>query len=296
MKKVSLFVGTKHRIGALQKLRELGVLHVRPVRPPESEDIDQLRTEAELLEKALSILPPSAGTLKTGHPAGAESAVSRILDIARRRESVVSQLTEKKSIRDWYGAWGDFSWSTVQALGRAGITIRLYLLDRAALKALPKDRLVAVVGRSGGSYRVVLIAESPEDRLDFKEEIIPPVEAAGLESDIYDLESEIASLESEMAGLSHERPSLEARRKLLKKKIEFSSVLSGMGAEDGIEYIQGFCPHDAVLGLENAAEREGWGTVIEDPDDPAEVPTLIRNPKWIRIIDPLIKFMGTVPG
>jgi V/A-type H+-transporting ATPase subunit I len=296
MKKVTLLASAKQREETLKQLRKLGALHVKFVRNPQSEDIDRLKTEAVRIEKALSKLPPVQGNAGSTQHDAAAGIVTKILELADKRESMAAQLAEKRRIRDWYRTWGDFSWSSVQALCQAGVFIRLYTADKRTLENLPENKQVAVLGKSGGSILVALIALSPEDKLDLKEENIPPVEAAGLEGDIRAIESELVAVESEFAILSREKRSLISHQHALKKQIEFASVFSGMGVEERFVYIQGFCPREVVQNLKRAAEREGWGYVIEDPDDPAEVPTLIRNPKWIRIIDPLIKFMGTVPG
>jgi len=296
MKKATLLVSAKQQLEALKRLRQLGVFHVKFVQNPQSEDADRLRMEAAQTEKALSLLRPGAEGSGPEHPETARQTVSKILDLARKHDTAAAQLAEKQGIRNWFKQWGDFSWSSVQALSKAGLFIRLYVVDKGTLKNLPEDRYTVVLGKSGGSFRIARFAFSPEDRLGLKEENIPPVEAAGLEADIRNILSEVAAIESEMVLLSRERGSLTGHRNRLKKQIEFASVLSGMGVEDRFVYIQGFCPREAVQDLIHAAEQEDWGYAVEEPDDPAEVPTLIRNPKWIRIIHPLIKFMGTVPG
>ena len=48
--------------------------------------------------------------------------------------------------------------------------------------------------------------------------------------------------------------------------------------------MQGFAPIDVVPAVMETADTEGWAYLVEEPDDPDEVPTLIRNPKWLRII------------
>ena len=60
--------------------------------------------------------------------------------------------------------------------------------------------------------------------------------------------------------------------------------------------MQGFAPIDVVPAVMETADTEGWAYLVEEPDDPDEVVTLIRNPKWLRIIEPPFKFMGTLPG
>jgi len=82
----------------------------------------------------------------------------------------------------------------------------------------------------------------------------------------------------------------------LTKRLELNRVKHGMGEEAGVAYLQGFCPEDVVADIQTAADKQGWGYIVQNPDDPSEVPTVIRNPKWIRIIEPLFKFMGTLPG
>ncbi|MGD9014525.1 MAG: hypothetical protein PVI33_00650, partial [Candidatus Omnitrophota bacterium] len=63
-----------------------------------------------------------------------------------------------------------------------------------------------------------------------------------------------------------------------------------------ISCLQGFIPATEVIKLINLANRQGWAYLIQEPDNPQEVPTLIKNPRWLRIIEPVFKFMGTLPG
>ncbi len=296
MKKATLLVSAKQREEALKRLRKLGVLHVKTEASPQSEEIDRLRAEAARTEKALSLLAAGHSATWSGQAGRAENIVSKVLDLSKKRESASAQLAEKRAMREWFRRWGDFSWSSVQALSDAGVFLRLYTADKNALKNLPEDGHAVVLDKTGGSFRIALFALSPGVRLDIMEEAIPAAEVADLEADIRRLESELASAVSDLAVMAGERGLIAGYLGRIKKQLEFVSVFSGMGVEDRFVYLQGFCPRETVPDLKKTAEHEGWGTVFDDPDDPAEVPTLIRNPKWIRIIDPLVKFMGTLPG
>ena len=70
----------------------------------------------------------------------------------------------------------------------------------------------------------------------------------------------------------------------LKNRQHFLSVMYGMKEEDRFSYLQGFCPVDRVRDLTELARSQEFGYLIEEPDDPSTTPTLIRNPKWIRMI------------
>ena len=64
-----------------------------------------------------------------------------------------------------------------------------------------------------------------------------------------------------------------------------------------IAVIQGYCPVDVVDRIRQGAAANGWACRIEDPDQEAEdVPTLIRNPRWVELIRPVFNFIGVVPG
>jgi V/A-type H+-transporting ATPase subunit I len=295
MKKATVLVSARQRETALNQLRKLGMLHVKAVNIPQSEDIDRLRAEDARTEKALSLLPAGQAAAGSGRT-GQADIVSKILDLSKKRETASARLAEKRAAREWFRQWGDFSWSSVSALSDAGVFLKLYAADQNALNHLPVDGYAVVLGKTGGSVRIALFSLSPGVRLDLKEETIPPVEVPDLEADILSLQSELGATEAGLAALSGERPSLLEYRARLRKQLEFQMVSSGMGVEDGFVYIQGFCPHDTVPSLKKKAEQAKWGLVTEEPDNASEVPTLIRNPKWIRIVDPLIRFMGTVPG
>ena len=87
------------------------------------------------------------------------------------------------------------------------------------------------------------------------------------------------------------RRSLSAYRESLLKQLELIRVKYGMGVNEEIAYLQGYCPKEKIDQLKKDSESYGWGYIIEDPEDPAEVPTLIKTPKWIRMIQPVFNFL-----
>ena len=45
-----------------------------------------------------------------------------------------------------------------------------------------------------------------------------------------------------------------------------------------------------------AAEEYSWGYQITEPERHDEVPVYIKNPRWVEIINPVMKFIDIVPG
>jgi V/A-type H+-transporting ATPase subunit I len=64
----------------------------------------------------------------------------------------------------------------------------------------------------------------------------------------------------------------------------------------GFAYLSGFCPHDCTEDIKALAYKEGWAVLFQQPQEAAEVPTLLRNPRWVEIIRPIFKFMAIIPG
>ncbi|MBW2064790.1 MAG: hypothetical protein JRJ03_07605 [Deltaproteobacteria bacterium] len=117
-----------------------------------------------------------------------------------------------------------------------------------------------------------------------------------LELDLVSTGERIKEIQSEInrhtAHISLLGEALESKR----EELEFAEVAGGVGQSGPISYLQGFCPGDLCGGLKDKVIRMGWGLMIEDPAPGDEVPTLLRNHKWLRIVEPVFRFMGTVPG
>jgi V/A-type H+-transporting ATPase subunit I len=73
-------------------------------------------------------------------------------------------------------------------------------------------------------------------------------------------------------------------------------VRAGMARVGAVVVLRGFVPFDEVDRVRTLARRHGWGLWVEDVRDPDEAPTLVRNPRWVRPIEPLFDFLGVVPA
>ncbi len=295
MKKVTLLVWGEEREAAVARLRKLGVVHVQPIAAPQSDDVARLEADLGEVERALSII----GT--EGAEPGEEAAdptivVGHILERCRQREQLARELEELREQHTWFERWGRVSLASVQELAQAGIVLRFYVGDRQAIRALPPEKMIQVVREDQRTVYFVYFATSADDRLDFKEEPMPAVEVTALEAQIAEVEGAITAIDKEVAGLARHRQALSRHREQLAKRLEFSRVLAGMGQAEEIAFLQGYCPAEEVKRVTAAADREGWAYTVEDPDNPEEVPTLIRNPRWLRVVEPVFKFLGTIPG
>ena len=296
MKKVTLIVSDKYRDSALKKLRKLGVLHVKNINAPASEDIQTLETKIENANKVLQIIGESDEQKIITDLEHIETQVNQIVSIKQDEENLQRELDEQLEIHSWFKKWGAISLESIEKLKQAGVFIRFYVADKSTIKNLPQAKIIHIAKEEHGRVYLAFFSESADEKLDLKEDPIPTIELVELEKNISQLSDEINIINDSIKAFSDISDGVLKYKTDLENRLQLNRVKYGMGEEGDISYLQGFCPVDTVPKVKKLAEEDGWGYLIQDPDAPNEVPTLIKNPKWIRIIEPLFNFMGTLPG
>ncbi|MBN2010192.1 hypothetical protein JW960_12675 [candidate division KSB1 bacterium] len=295
MKKVTLLLAKKHRDSGLKRLRQLGVLHVHDLQPPAAEDIQSLEMKMENIDRALTIIDNDNLPTQTASD-DAAAVAEQMLAFTQQKDALTRELGEYQTMQQWFERWSDVSNASVQQLKENGIFVRLYVTDKGAQKNIPGDKMIHVANEIQNTVYLALISEAEDDRLDFKEETIPQIEPSEVHSKINELTQTIEGINAKVTEMAEYQQALIDLKSTLAKQLELSRVKYGMGDFGEIAGLQGFCPVEQLSYVQKAAEQEGWGYIVEEPDNPADVPTLIKTPKWLRMIQPVFSFMGTLPG
>jgi V/A-type H+-transporting ATPase subunit I len=111
----------------------------------------------------------------------------------------------------------------------------------------------------------------------------------GLERNVEALKHDLAGKDRTLEKLAGYLPGLMKHRVELADRQTWLQAHAGMEGNESLLFLQGYSPEDAVEGLRRLAEEEGWGIVVDDPGGDEQVPTLVRNSKFVRI-DSLILF------
>ena len=299
MKKVTIATLASTVSQTLEALRHLGVLHVVHVKQPESKEIEGLRDEVETLKKALNTIVARKGTGKEKQreqsiQASIEKA-NRCLSLLNYRNQLQDRLKIVEQKIERLRPLGNFSPNDIEYLRQKGLSIRIYKVAKKTLKKTDIHVPFAVIGKEGPS-RYILVISRGNFELPF-EQISTP------EKGLSEFESEADEIKTHLSDLNHQLDlqrayifSLKNALSVKRDGLEFVEVVAGMGQEGSISYVQGYCPEDNHTRLRQEARRLGWGLQVADPSSDSEVPTHIKNPAWIRIIEPAFKVMGTVPG
>ncbi|MCF7897453.1 MAG: hypothetical protein K9L87_01705 [Candidatus Omnitrophica bacterium] len=295
MRKLTILVSKTSIDSALHDLRELGVFHVSHLRKPHADYIDTVRKRLSRLNKVLDIVGESKKQKKLSREE-LISASKEIVGLVQERSKLKSRLAELSQKTAWFGQWGDISKKDLEKLADKNIFIKLYFCSEKEFKKLNKDKLVYIVGRKGSNLRLIHISTSKNEELKFQRDEVPQESLSSLNKEINYIQQSRKAIEGKISSFSVYRDCFTGYKKKLLNKLEFIKVKFGMEGSEALAWLQGFCPLDSVKKIKKTAQKNGWAIAVEKPDNPREVPTLIRNPKWVEIIKPVFNFMGTLPG
>ncbi|MBM4143550.1 MAG: hypothetical protein FJ225_08185 [Lentisphaerae bacterium] len=300
MKKVTLLCRQADRDASLDALQTLGVLHLVPVSPPRSADLDQaggrLRRTRSVLQALESYARPDQGD-RTAHAAapGAEQVVGDVLELLEKRRERRENLAALKREYAAQEPFGQFDPREIRALAARGVFVRLYRVTGRKPVVPPAGTTARIIRRDARGTCVVVAGNAP---FEFEGEEFPAPERSLAEvgAEAGRVEAALRDIEARLGELSRHAGLIRARLAALTDEVRYLEASAGMGAGSGVAYLQGFCPADGIERLRRAASEHGWGLVVDEPGAEDVVPTLIRNPAWVRPIRSLFRMLDILPG
>jgi len=285
-------------------LQELEVIHLEAVPEEESSELFDALHDREKLERLLYQLDEFC----KGAPDQPPDAIKRMSgeELFHRAEAGFEHLAaghdryeQLLRWRDLLQPWGDFKPEHLDALRKKGMDIRLCAGAPDLLEELelPDTAAVEIIAeRRDGVYFVVMSDRSLAD-LELPEVQLPDERLGDVESDMRDCEKEQQEARDALCRLAAARDKLHEYYEAVADKADLLTARDSMADLEQCRYLRGYVPAKQTEKLREAAGREGWAVVLEDPetDDP-KVPTLLTVPNWARVAMPLLDFVGIRPG
>ncbi|NQT76004.1 MAG: hypothetical protein HQ566_05735 [Candidatus Omnitrophica bacterium] len=292
MKKIMVLVQSKDVASTLNALGRAGVLHIEHQEVPQSENLTALKERYESLSRAIAMLPEAENQRDVPE---AGDIAREILNLLDEKEIVLEGLKKVKRYIDIWAEWGDFDPGLIDDLEGRGILVRLCKITKKEAKNVPEDVILEQLFKKG---TILYCAVISREKISFPFETLALPEK-GLGEMIADQnaqERRIKEIDTRLAGIAQYKNSLSSHRRRLESLMEFNKAVAGKGVFQSVSYLKGYSPVYNVDLLERLAEKEKWGIVIEDPDENDNVPSLIKNPRWVEIIRPMFGMIKIIPG
>ncbi len=298
MKKVTIVIKSSWMDDVLNTLGKTGVVHLQPITPPENNTIVELKEKIQLMGKAVSIIPEKF--VKDFPPSFNEGdgfiLAKQLLGLAKEVKHLEGEIGVLEIECERLRVWGRFDPEEINRLKEAGILIKLFRCHKRELSKIPKKFSTNIISEDGHTLYLAIVSKEKDFNIPLEEIEIPITGMDEIESMIKEKSARLQHKQNEMSNLYDK--SLVIKRALMKSRemLNYEEAKAGMGREDEISYLKGFCPELLVESLREMAGKKGWAILIENPlhDDP--VPTLLKHSKWTKIFQPVMNFIGVTPG
>ena len=312
MKKISLVVMGDKKREALKKLRKAGILHIE-ITEGTGKRIDELKEQISLLESASFLLSENKTKNVEQKDITALEAVSAAKEITSLAENKKAYLNEQhllSSELDRLKGWGEVNPDDIKDLINKGVNISFYETSGAEYSSIPEAVKTISLEKTKNSVKFALIISDAEgeeiaEKLKSYRFELPQLSTAQIKQRLEEISKAVEETDKKIISYAEYNHSLKNTVRACEKEIEFEVYATGMAEESlsesdkndtTVSYFTGYVEEENLPHLKETAKANSWGLLIEDPTEEDNVPTKLKNNKFVSLIYPLTDFLGTVPG
>ena len=284
----------------LQKLKEVGVLHVKE-RPEGVAENDALRQKMQLThqidklaDEVAQILTPDMQAL----PADATPTEQIFADYEAMKEELqrvrqMEERTEKEMER--MAVWGTFDTALLQKLASEGWTLQYFTCQKARFEEIWKEEKNAViVGENGSNYYFVTVNKAQVE-VEAEPVTLNAHNVQQLTADLENIKAlEVAQIAKMQAWAVSNLNNLRQWATDIREGMKFDRVLLNTlsQADNKVMLLEGYCPVNIEADLQEMLRQEGIYYEVTDPQAEENVPIKLRNNAFTRLFEPLTGMYG----
>lgn len=299
MKKISFLILNREYQNFLERLRELGVVHVVERQKGNASDA-VLQEDLRLLSRYQTVLKaletvaaePSAAAVAANLEVGA--VADRYEALVSEKESLEQQIQTLLKNRQELSAWGDFEMSSVNRLSEAGYGVRFFCCPPKAFSR-EWENLYNAIEISSDKQKVYFITVTPagtEISIDAEPCSLPDISLSQIEAALQEYGARKETLASELRELASQGiPVLRRAVGKCSGTVSFDKVsLSGESvADDTIVLLDGWIPAADEDNVAPALESMPVFFDVSDPTPEDDIPILLDNNRFAKLFEPLTK-------
>ncbi len=311
MKKVSLMIMGDKKTDTLKRLRKLGIVHIE-ITEGSGKRIDELKEQIALIESAIFSVSEKKNKNAEAKEATVEEAVSVSREVASLAEEKKACFNERASLNaelERVKSWGEVDPHLIEDLLSKGVEVLLYDMPASEYGALGESVKTVSLEKTKSSVKFLLIKTDSEGEADVIDSLkgyrfqLPQLSTKEINQRLEEINSRIEEIDEKISLNAVYVGAMKKAIKTCEKEIEFEVYSTGMAAESlseaketSIAYFTGYVEEENLPKLKETAKENCWGLLVEEPTEEDNVPTKLKNNKFVSLIYPLTDFLGTVPG
>jgi len=311
MKKVSLIIRENQKDETLKKLRKLGIVHIE-ITEGSGERLASLRERIALLETAIFTIGKRKNVeQKDVDAAEALSVATKIQALDVEKKQCGAERIALSAEFDRLKSWGDIDPSSISDLKAKGYEISFYEMPKAEYELLSESIKTVRIDATKSTVRFMLLKSNKENLAEAVTSLnayrlaLPQLSTSEMRKRLSELSSRIDEIDETIVSNACYVESIKRAVEATEKEIEFETYATGMADEKlspesesplSVSYFTGYIEAENLDRLKQTAQSNSWGLLVEEPSVEDNVPTKLKNNKFVSLIYPLTDFLGTVPG
>lgn len=312
MKKVSLVVLSNERKEALEQLKKVGVVHLEQIegsgeKLASYKEASNNAVTANAILSDVKVGKKKVNTLKDVKLSNEEivNKCNHVIELSDRKKRLFEEISSDAAELERFSSWGQVDVEDFIYLKEKGISLKMYEIPEDKYNLIDEKLTTISVNRIKKVVRFLLIdssAERPEGLPPEAFEVpMPLLSTKDLVLRVENNEREIAKIDEELKNEAAYISQIQNFKVKLESDIQFESIYSGMGQENSgkatdLAWLTGYVPIDSFDKLKDCVTKNSWAMAASDPTEDDNVPTKLKNNKFVSLIYPLTDFLGTVPG
>ena len=302
MNKLSFLIYHKEYEMFLEKLRELGVVHIEK---REGAEMDanlqafmQKRTAYQSLLKSMKLAAASGDDSVTAQPV--EATIDQVVESYESQQEHIQALNMQLPVLDKeidaMEVWGEFDWNTIDQLKANGWQMQFFCCPEKSFEETWTDEYNAtIINRKGGQSYFVTVNPMPVE-LEAETVRLPKQSLSALIHEQEELKGQIQAANNELDRycINH-IPVVEKALETLEGDINLMEVeqLGGERMADGaIVMMEGWVPVDNDAEIRKMLDESGVYYEIRPAEKEDNAPIKLKNGKISRAFEMLTKMYG----
>ena len=305
MKKLALLVYHKEYAAFLEKLREVGAVHIqeRESGAVESPEMEQKLSAAARYTRIVKRLEACA--IEFLEPAGDASTATAIMD---KVETLVADIEQHKALQQILDKdiatlepWGNFDYSNVEKLQEAGYELKFFVTSAKSYQSEWESdyNAILVTEKQSRNYFVTLTPQGTIIDIDAEPAKLPTASLTALENELATVNARIEELEKELAQVAQSGlNTVKAAQEAQKRDIEFTKVMLGgeKVSGDKLVMLEGWVPEESVDSLKAMLDKSGAFYELRAARRGDNFPVKLKNNAFTRMYEVLTKMYGMPSG
>lgn len=311
MKKVSLIIRDEKKNEVLKILRKLGMLHIE-ITEGSGERLASLQEQIALLESAVFIIGKKKNAEQKGvSDKEALSVAAKVQTLDKEKKQCQAEKITLYSELERLKSWGSIDPNSIKELKTKGYEIAFYEMPKAEYEILTENMKTVRLNATKSTVRFMLLKSDLEEDENVVSSLhsyllaLPQISTDEMNQRLSELNVRIEEIDKMIAFHACYIDSIKRAIKNTEKEALFETYATGMASENlspeskesvSVAYLTGYIETENLDKLKETAASNSWGLLVEEPSMEDNVPTKLKNNKFVSLIYPLTDFLGIVPG